>query len=123
MGYQVLCVDNNVRKVATLQDGVCPIHEEHLSELLNCHRNARLEFTDDLGEAVRDADVVFIAVGTPARDTGNADLSYVEAVTNEIAQSLTHYTVIVEKALFLFTQARGFDESFNAMVFHYTCSM
>jgi UDPglucose 6-dehydrogenase len=98
MGYQVLCVDNDLRKVAALQDGACPIHENHLPELLDRHLNSGLEFTDDLTEAVRNADVVFIAVGTPARDTGKADLSHVEAVANEIARSLTRYTVIVEKS-------------------------
>jgi UDPglucose 6-dehydrogenase len=98
MGHQVLCVDNDLRKVAALQDGACPIHENHLPELLDRHLNSGLEFTDDLTEAVRNADVVFIAVGTPARDTGKADLSYIEAVANEIARSLTHHTVIVEKS-------------------------
>jgi len=98
MGHQVVCVDNDRRKVAALQGGECPIHEKHLPELLGRHLSSRLDFSHDLGEAMRNVDAVFIAVGTPACDTGKADLSYVEAVANEIARSLTHYTVIVEKS-------------------------
>ena len=98
LGHEVVCVDNDIRKIAELEAGECPIHEEHLPKLLERHHGSRLRFTCDLGEAACGADVVFIAVGTPASETGKADLSYVEAVANPIARSLTHYTVIVEKS-------------------------
>jgi UDPglucose 6-dehydrogenase len=98
LGHQVICVDNDQDKVASLQGGDCLIHETHLSELLDRHRNSKLSFTSDLGEAARRADAIFIAVGTPQSEKGNADLSYVEAVANEIARSLHSYKVIVEKS-------------------------
>src|SRR3984957_6374685 len=98
MGHEVLCIDNDQRKVEALQGGNCPIHEAYLPELLGRYRNHRIRFTNDLGEATRGADVVFIAVGTPQSGSGVADLSYVEAVANEIARSLNSYTVIVEKS-------------------------
>jgi UDPglucose 6-dehydrogenase len=98
MGHQVICIDNDQRKVAALQGGDCLIHEAYLPELLDRYRNHRVRFTSDLGEATRGADVIFIAVGTPQSGSGVADLSYVEAVANEIARSLTSYTVIVEKS-------------------------
>jgi UDPglucose 6-dehydrogenase len=98
LGYLVTCVDNDLRKIAALQAGDCPIHEEHLPALVHKHLGSNLYFTYDLGDAIHGADAVFIAVGTPPSETGKADLSYVEAVANEIARSITHYTVIVEKS-------------------------
>ncbi len=98
MGHQVTCVDNDPRKVAALQGGDTLIHEEHLPELLNRYRNTRVKFTTDLGAATADAAAIFIAVGTPQSETGDADLSYVEAVACEIARHLTSYKVIVEKS-------------------------
>src|SRR5271154_6727768 len=84
MGHEVICIDNDQSKVDALQGGDCPIHEAYLPELLERYRNHRIRFTSDLGEATRGADAVFIAVGTPQSDSGVADLSYVEAVANEI---------------------------------------
>jgi UDPglucose 6-dehydrogenase len=98
MGHEVVCIDNDQRKVDALQGGDCPIHEAHLPELLQRYRNSRVHFTSDLAKATREAEVIFIAVGTPQSGSGVADLSYVEAVANEIARSLTSYTVIVEKS-------------------------
>ena len=98
MGHPVICVDNDERKVAALQAGDCLIHEHYLPELLARYRNDRVRFTTDLGEATRDSQAIFIAVGTPQSETGDADLSYVEAVACEIARSLTSYKVIVEKS-------------------------
>jgi UDPglucose 6-dehydrogenase len=98
MGHHVICVDNDERKVAALQGGDTLIHEDHLPGLLDRHRNARVRFTTDLAEATAECEAIFIAVGTPQSETGDADLSYVEAVTCEIARSLTSYTVIVEKS-------------------------
>jgi UDPglucose 6-dehydrogenase len=98
MGHDVACVDNDESKVAALRSGDTLIHERYLPELLERHRNSRIRFTTDLGEATRDCEAIFIAVGTPQSETGDADLSYVEAVACEIARSLTSYKVIVEKS-------------------------
>src|SRR5690242_7355695 len=98
MGHTVICVDNDDRKVLALQGGDTLIHENHLPELLERYRNTKIRFTTDLGEATRECEAIFIAVGTPQSETGDADLSYVEAVACEIARSITTYKVIVEKS-------------------------
>jgi UDPglucose 6-dehydrogenase len=98
MGHTVICVDNDDRKVAALQGGDTLIHENHLPELLERYRNTKIRFTSDLAEATRECEAIFIAVGTPQSETGDADLSYVEAVACEIARSITSYKVIVEKS-------------------------
>ncbi len=98
IGHDVICVDNDERKVAALQGGDTLIHENSLPELLERYRNSKIRFMADLGEATRTCEAIFIAVGTPQSETGDADLSYVEAVACEIARSLTSYKVIVEKS-------------------------
>jgi UDPglucose 6-dehydrogenase len=98
MGHDVICVDNDERKVRALQGGDTLIHENHLPELLERFRNTKVRFMTDLAEATRECEAIFIAVGTPQSETGDADLSYVEAVACEIARSLTSYKVIVEKS-------------------------
>ena len=98
MGHDVICVDNDERKVAALRGGDTLIHETHLPELLGRYRNSNVRFMTDLAEATRECDAIFIAVGTPQSESGDADLSYVEAVACEIARSLTSYKVIVEKS-------------------------
>jgi len=98
IGHAVVCVDNDESKVAALQSGDTLIHENYLPQLLERHRNSRVRFSTDLGEATRQCDAIFIAVGTPQSETGDADLSYVESVACEIARSLATYKVIVEKS-------------------------
>jgi len=98
IGHDVVCVDNDESKVAALEMGDTLIHEKYLPELLHRYRNTRIRFTTDLAEATRDCEAIFIAVGTPQSENGDADLSYVEAVACEIARSLTSYKVIVEKS-------------------------
>jgi UDPglucose 6-dehydrogenase len=98
LGHDVLLVDNDERKLAELQRGECPIHEKFLPELLERHRDKRLGFTDDLADAVRKSEVIFIAVGTPPKDDGDADLSYVESVAQGIACAIDDYKVVVEKS-------------------------
>jgi UDPglucose 6-dehydrogenase len=98
MGHTVVCVDNAEHKVLALQAGETPIHEHHLPELLSRYRNTRVTFTTDLAEVTRVCEAIFIAVGTPQSETGDADLSYVEAVVCELARSITAYKVIVEKS-------------------------
>jgi UDPglucose 6-dehydrogenase len=98
MGHQVICVDNDERKVRALQGGDTLIHELYLPELLKRHLNTGVRFTSDLAEATRECQAIFIAVGTPQSETGDADLSYVEAVASEIARHIDSYKVIVEKS-------------------------
>jgi UDPglucose 6-dehydrogenase len=97
-GHDVICVDNDERKVTALRSGDSLIHENSLPQLLDKYRNTKVRFTTDLAEATRECEAIFIAVGTPQSDTGDADLSYVEAVACEIARSITSYKVIVEKS-------------------------
>src|SRR5215467_12426405 len=98
LGHHVLLVDNDERKLAALKKGECPIHEKFLPELLERHRGCRLDFTADLAAAVRRSQVIFIAVGTPPKNDGDADLSYVESVAEQIACAIDDYKVVVEKS-------------------------
>ena len=98
MGHDVICVDNDEQKVAALRNGDPIIHENHLPELMKRYCNGRVRFTTDLAEATQSSRAIFIAVGTPQSETGDADLSYVEAVASEIARHITDYTVIIEKS-------------------------
>ncbi len=99
-GPTVTCVDVDAEKVERLRRGEIPIYEAGLEALVNKGLSAgRLSFTTELAEAVRDADAVFIAVGTPSRrGDGHADLRFVEAAAVEIAKALTGYTVVVTKS-------------------------
>lgn len=98
-GFNVTCVDNNPAKIATLNQGGIPIYEPGLDNLVAKNVKAkRLQFTTNLPEAVREADLVFIAVGTPPGKDGHADLSYLFAAVEELAPHLTDYTVIVDKS-------------------------
>src|SRR2546427_12092062 len=98
LGRDVLLVDHDEQRLADLRSGDVPIHERFLPELLARHRGKRIEFSGDLQEAVRECDAIFIAVGTPATDSGEADLSYVESVAREIAGAVDSYKVVVEKS-------------------------
>jgi len=98
IGHRVICVDNDEEKVRLLKDGGIPIHEEYLPEMLGRHCRGNIEFTTDLHAAARQAQAIFIAVGTPQSDNGDADLSYVDAVAGEIARSIDDYKVIIEKS-------------------------
>ena len=99
-GLQVACVDKDEVKIARLQSGEVPIFEPGLDDLVASNRAAgRLTFTTEMGAAVRDADAVFIAVGTPSRrGDGEADLSFVHEAARELAKHLTGYTVVVTKS-------------------------
>jgi UDPglucose 6-dehydrogenase len=98
IGHSVVCVDNDREKVAALQAGEVPIYEDRLPELLARNRGRNLVFSTDLLAAARQAQVIFIAVGTPQSPSGEADLSYVEASVREIASELHDYKVVVEKS-------------------------
>lgn len=98
MGHQVILVDNDQQKLAALNQGQVPIHEKFLPELLERHRGRSLTFSDDLRTAVEASAAVFIAVGTPPTEQGNADLSYVESVARIIPSAINGYKVVVEKS-------------------------
>jgi UDPglucose 6-dehydrogenase len=99
-GHQVVCIDKDTDRVATLQRGEIPIYEPGLQDLVCTNvKEGRLSFAADLTDAVRSADAVFIAVGTPSRrGDGHADLSYVYAAAREIANALDGFTVVISKS-------------------------
>ena len=107
-GHEVICVDKDPAKIATLRQGGIPIYEPGLDEIVAANvRSGRLSFTTDLKEAVSNAEVIFIGVGTPSRrGDGHADLTYVYAAAEEIAKALTGYTVIVSRQCQLAPAAR-----------------
>ncbi len=98
LGHEVIVVDNDQDKLSALNAGKVPIHEQFLPELLDRNRGHRLTFSDDLQEAVRASAAVFIAVGTPPTDKGEADLSYVESVARSVSGAINGYKVVVEKS-------------------------
>jgi len=98
-GNDVVCVDKDDKKVRALKAGKMPIYEPGLEELL--HRNVaekRLTFTTNLAQAVKDAEVIFIAVGTPQGEDGSADLDAVLGVARQIGRAMNGYKVIVDKS-------------------------
>ena len=98
IGHDVICVDVDAEKVRALQRGEVPIYERWLPELLERHGGRQLHFTTSLPSAVDASGVIFIAVGTPSAESGEADLSYVENVARDIARTATGYRLIVEKS-------------------------
>ena len=99
MGAHVTCVDVDAQKIQKLKDGIMPIYEPGLEELVK--RNVgfeRLKFTTDLTEVLDDVEVVFSAVGTPPDEDGSADLKYVLAVARQFGQNINKYTILVTKS-------------------------
>ena len=99
MGAHVTCVDVDAQKIQKLKDGIMPIYEPGLEELVK--RNVgfeRLNFTTDLKEVIDDVEVVFSAVGTPPDEDGSADLKYVLAVARQFGQNINKYTILVTKS-------------------------
>lgn len=99
-GHEVICVDKDPEKIAQLTSGKVPIYEPGLEALMAKNVDAgRLTFTENLPEAMKGAEAIFIAVGTPTRrGDGHADLTYVMAAAEEIAHNLTDYAVVVTKS-------------------------
>ena len=99
-GHVVTCVDKDASKIERLEQGIMPIYEPGLDQLVAKNvKEERLFFTTDPTDAIRNADAVFIAVGTPSRrGDGHADLSYVYGAAEEIADLIDGYTVIVTKS-------------------------
>jgi UDPglucose 6-dehydrogenase len=98
-GVFVTCVDKDRQKVTSLQQGVIPFYEPGLEELVKRNvKQGRLKFTDQVSDAIEEALVIFIAVGTPPRGDGSADLAYVDEVAREVAGHMHGYKVIVTKS-------------------------
>lgn len=98
-GFSVICIDNNVEKIKQLHKNEVPILERDLDKLLIKNVNAgRLSFTSEMSEGIKDADIVFIAVGTPSKDNGEADLSYVYAAVLELSKYISKNAVLVIKS-------------------------
>ena len=99
MGNYVICVDNDENKLNLLRQGIIPIYEPGLEDLINLNvSEKRLQFTSDLKTAVEKSDVCYIAVGTPQLDDGNANLQYVYDVADNIGKFINGYKVIVNKS-------------------------
>ena len=115
-GHEVICVDKDPAKIATLTQGGIPIYEPGLDEIVAANvKSGRLSFTTDLKEAVSNSEVIFIGVGTPSRrGDGHADLTYVYAAAEEIAKALTGYTVIVTKSTVPVGTSRAIEKIIKA---------
>ncbi len=99
IGHCVTCVDSNAEKIRTLKQGISPIYEPGLEQMMaRLMKKKRLSFSSSLPLAVKKAEVIFIAVGTPSKKNGEADLTYVENVARTIAQHMDSYKLIVEKS-------------------------
>ena len=99
LGNTVTCVDNNEEKIKKLKEGVIPIYEPGLDEII--HRNVeegRISFTTSIEDGVKKSDIIFIAVSTPPKPNGQADLSSVANVAQQVAYSMDSYKVIVDKS-------------------------
>lgn len=99
MGVEVTCVDINEEKIKSLREGIIPIYEPGLEEMvLRNHREGRLHFTTQLTDCLDEVEAVFSAVGTPPDEDGSADLSYVLEVAREVGANMKHYVVLVTKS-------------------------
>ena len=99
IGQEVICIDIDEQKIEKMRKGISPIYEPGLTDMMQRNlKTGRLSFTSNHREALRKADVIYIAVGTPEKEDGSADLSYVEQVCKDIAWNITRDTIIVTKS-------------------------
>ena len=99
LGNEVVCVDKDAAKIEMLNNNIMPIYEPGLEEMVRRNREEnRISFTTDLAAAVKRSLVIFIAVGTPPKESGETDLCYIEEVAREIAEHMEKYTIIVNKS-------------------------
>src|SRR5947209_17718576 len=101
LGHRVTCVDTDERKIAILQQGGVPLYEPHLEELIALAKTkGGIDFSTDISDAVRESDVIFIAVGTPSKPNGEANLTYLESVARDIGAAMdsSRFRVVVNKS-------------------------
>ena len=119
MGNNTVCVDIDEQKLTGLRQGILPIHEPGLEQMVVANMSAgRLVFSSDLSAAISDAEVVFIAVGTPPNEDGSADLSHVLAVAKSIGQKIQHPIVVVNKSTVPVGTADKVNEALRAELDH-----
>ncbi|AGA80588.1 UDP-glucose dehydrogenase family protein [Echinicola vietnamensis] len=112
VGIEVVCVDIDQKKIDKLKQGVMPIYEPGLEEIVvRNYESGRLKFTTDLGEAIQGSEVAFIAVGTPPGEDGSADLKYVLAVADEIGQKMSDYIVVATKSTVPVTTGKKVEQA------------
>lgn len=97
IGHNVSCIDVDENKIEMLKNGICPIYEQDLEKLMQDNKE-RINYTTDYKNAYKDAEVIFIGVGTPERADGSANLDYIQQVIEQIADSITHDCVVVVKS-------------------------
>ncbi len=97
-GIDVTCVDVDQNKIDCLKNGILPIYEPGLEEIVKRNYKGGLNFSTDLGDAIRGSEAAFIAVGTPPGEDGSADLKYVLAVADQIGKTMTDYLVVITKS-------------------------
>jgi len=99
IGHKIMCVDIDQEKIKKLRQGKVPIYEPGLESLLKKNlKNKRLSFTTSIKEATKKSTAIFIAVGTPSKKNGDADLTYVENVARQIAVNMDDYKLVIEKS-------------------------
>ncbi len=112
LGHNVICVDIDKEKISALKRGRVPIYEPGLDKMVKeSLRIKRLSFTTNIGSAVKGSTVIFIAVGTPPRDNGEADLTYVENVARKVAMEMPSYRLVVEKSTVPVYTGRKIEET------------
>ncbi len=100
-GHEVFCTDVDKNRIDQLNAGKVPIYEEHLDEVLkHAVAEKKISYTTDAGEAIRAGEVIFICVGTPPKDSGEADLSAIDHVARQVAQEAQSSKLVVERARF-----------------------
>ncbi len=98
-GHKVVCTDINAARIAQLNEGEVPIYEEHLGEILaSAHKAGNISYTANIGDAIRASEAIFICVGTPPKESGEADLSAIDSVARQIAAEAQSSKLVVEKS-------------------------
>src|SRR3989338_2588488 len=119
IGNEVVCVDIDENKINKLNNGQIPIYEHGLDDLAFKNRKAnRLRFTTDLKKSIKESEVIFICVGTPPKENGEADLSHVEDVARAIADVMDSYKLIVEKSTVPVETGEKVAKTIKAYNFH-----
>ncbi|HEY3052470.1 MAG TPA: UDP-glucose/GDP-mannose dehydrogenase family protein [Thermoanaerobaculia bacterium] len=123
-GNEVICVDIDVKKIEALRNGRIPIYEPGLDKLVSKNVNeGRLSFSTDLAEAIRESRAIFIAVGTPSRPDGSADLRYVESVTRSIAEHMDGPKLVITKSTVPIGTGRMIEKIISEMPHGYPVSV